>query len=340
MNSLRYIQYLISECEKKHQHLTDLLHEFSDLELHTKHANGSCRYMIHRPGQDPLYARRQERPLCRELAVKRDVESQLEDCRIDLAILLTLKQSMEAHPHVRDALYGDADLRILLDEAYDLLRRNGSFFNEKEWCNMISGKMDERFWNLAEIEYRKIVQTERARLYAAGHSTDLSPDKIQIPERISPRLQKIRENLTQADKDPRIRAWLNEDYQKNPYLRENLIYPAFDGEKFRSKLEVHTAEILKHLGIAYRYEAALQIGNNIYYPDFTLLHPKTYKLIYLEILGMMSNEEYRRNAAKKLYIYSINGLTPGKNLLVYTETDDEPLDFEFMTMELKHKLLQ
>ena len=330
-NTHHYLLFLIRECENKYRQLTDLLAQFPEYDLHTKQTHGRCHYMIHWPG-GRIYARTQERPICRELAVKQDVEAQLEDTRIDLAILRALEQGMAEHPHRREKLYENPCIRPLLDEAYGLLRRNGTFFRETEWQNLISGRLDERFYRLADEEYRAIM--------SAGHVRSGTGTKLQIPESISPRLRKIRSGLIQTGTDSRVQDWLNEDYQKCPFRPEDLIYPTYDGERFRSKLEVHTAEILKRLSIAYRYEAALKIGNEVYYPDFTLLHPKTYQLIYLEILGLMSDKEYQKRTAKKLYVYTANGLVVGKNLLVYSETADEPLDFEFMEYELEHKLLR
>ncbi len=40
-------------------------------------------------------------------------------------------------------------------------------------------------------------------------------------------------------------------------------------------------------GIPFRYEAALRLDDKVYYPDFTIRHRETGKIIYWEHFGLM-----------------------------------------------------
>ena len=84
-------------------------------------------------------------------------------------------------------------------------------------------------------------------------------------------------------------------------------------------IEMLTANMLEFLKIPYLYEKELQIkpvprsNQTFLLPDFTIkLHGKS---IYIEILGMMENENYKNQNLRKLAEYQINGIVPGQNLL-------------------------
>lgn len=79
--------------------------------------------------------------------------------------------------------------------------------------------------------------------------------------------------------------------------------------------------------IPFRYEAVLELGGIILYPDFTIKHPYTGEIIYWEHFGMMDNQTYSRNTANKLSTYISNGIIPSINLITTYETSKEPLNF-------------
>ena len=79
--------------------------------------------------------------------------------------------------------------------------------------------------------------------------------------------------------------------------------------------------------IPYRYESKLDLGSfGIYYPDFTIYHPRQLRLYYWEHFGRIDDEEYAHKAYRKLEIYTRNGIIPSDNLIMTFETREMQLD--------------
>ncbi len=118
-----------------------------------------------------------------------------------------------------------------------------------------------------------------------------------------------------------IDEWKKSDLDyKNTYPIENG-YITENGEKVRSKSEKMIADKLYYMKIPYKYEAALRLkGNQLIFPDFSLLNVKKRKTIYLEHFGMMDNEEYCRKALEKIEIYENNNIFVGDTLLITYES--------------------
>ena len=136
--------------------------------------------------------------------------------------------------------------------------------------------------------------------------------------------------------DKYAEEWLKMSYRPNPYKSEEKTRDTNRGDKVRSKSEAFIANILFDLGIPYLYEQALKLRNGkIYYPDFTLLKKNTRETIYLEHLGLLDDETYRKSNLLKLDEYRANGIYIGKNLLITYETLDSPLDINGIRRMLK-----
>ena len=125
-----------------------------------------------------------------------------------------------------------------------------------------------------------------------------------------------------------IQEWVNAPYEQNYKNPENLIHRSPSGNVLRSKSEYIIDMNLHMRGIPFRYECELTLNNNSYYPDFTILNKRTGKVYYWEHLGMMDNVDYITKAMAKLKVYVMNGIIPGINLVITSETKDEPLDIE------------
>ncbi|MBQ3891206.1 MAG: hypothetical protein II740_07675, partial [Lachnospiraceae bacterium] len=69
-------------------------------------------------------------------------------------------------------------------------------------------------------------------------------------------------------------------------------------------------------------------NGTVYYPDFTILNKKTRMEMYLEHLGLLDEEGYRKSNLIKMDEYRANGIYIGKNLLITYETKDSPLDIK------------
>lgn len=114
--------------------------------------------------------------------------------------------------------------------------------------------------------------------------------------------------------------WMNEEYQRNPYHPEQLIYYSNNGVGLRSKSEQAIANRLEEKGIPYRAEPAMYIGGRIIYPDFVILLPNGDLLIW-EHFGLMEDEVYRMKALDKIADYRKSGYVQHKNLICSYEED-------------------
>lgn len=127
-----------------------------------------------------------------------------------------------------------------------------------------------------------------------------------------------------------LATWMNSPYEKNPAHPENLIFKGIGNTYLRSKSEVLIDMLLRTYNIPFRYESALQLGNTIIYPDFTIRHPHTGSLFYWEHFGMMDIPSYISNATAKINLYASHGITPGIQLITTYETKEHPLNPEII----------
>lgn len=130
--------------------------------------------------------------------------------------------------------------------------------------------------------------------------------------------------------------WTKKDYRPKLIKPGTKTYKTENGEYVRSKSEVIIANILKSMGLYYRYECPKQIKDfGVLYPDFTVLNPKDRKEVLIEHFGMMNNPEYVEIFMKKLKTYDLAGIYPGQGLICFFETSDCPLDIEYVERMLK-----
>jgi len=122
--------------------------------------------------------------------------------------------------------------------------------------------------------------------------------------------------------------WMNEPFETNPYKLEKLVHVTESGKYVRSKSEVYIYSLLSKYKIPFRYEAKLELGNNVYYPDFTIKHPKSGEVFYWEHFGSMYNPKYIKRFMEKIEKYISNGIIPGVNLIMTFETQDKPLNVD------------
>jgi len=111
-------------------------------------------------------------------------------------------------------------------------------------------------------------------------------------------------------------AWCGEPYEKNELFPESLLHVTLGGRKLRSKSELVIASVLEAKRIPFRYEAALSLGDKIYYPDFTILSPRDGKVYYWEHFGMMNDGNYEVSMERKLSDYRKHGIVNWDNLIL------------------------
>lgn len=118
--------------------------------------------------------------------------------------------------------------------------------------------------------------------------------------------------------------WMKKPYKKNKAYQEHLTCKAPDGQMVRSKSEAEIITVLIELGIPYRYECALTVDNQTYYPDFTLWLPEYNTVKYWEHLGRIDDPAYRNEASNKIGWYIDHGIIPQENLILTYETKGRP----------------
>ena len=122
------------------------------------------------------------------------------------------------------------------------------------------------------------------------------------------------------------RAWQSEKYEGKTFREDTPLHLTHRQERVRSKSEVLIANALDRAGIPYRYECPLKFGNQIIYPDFTILRISDRKDIYWEHLGLIDDTEYRSHAIARIREYEAHGIWPGINLILTLETFRYPLN--------------
>ncbi len=134
-------------------------------------------------------------------------------------------------------------------------------------------------------------------------------------------------------------AWMNEEYDKNPKEFTGPKHKSITGNILRSKSEAIIEEVLIKYNIPYRYECKLVVAGETFYPDFTIIHPRTRKKIYWENFGMMDKSKYRRDTASKIQMYINDGYIPFVDIIMTFETAAKPLTTEEVEMFVQIYLL-
>lgn len=98
--------------------------------------------------------------------------------------------------------------------------------------------------------------------------------------------------------------------------------------------------MLLHLHqIPFRYECALALGGTTIFPDFTIRHPQTGKLLYWEHFGMIDKASYCENTFSKFKLYTSHKIYLSLQLITTYETKEKPLDSEMIETLIKYYFL-
>ncbi len=84
-----------------------------------------------------------------------------------------------------------------------------------------------------------------------------------------------------------LNHWARNAYQSNPAHPEQLIHKSVSGHLVRSKSEALIDMLLYTNKIPFRYESELHLSGTLFFPDFTIRHPKTGQFFYWEHFGLM-----------------------------------------------------
>lgn len=185
---------------------------------------------------------------------------------------------------------------------------------------------------LAEKAYclrlERVLEKERKIIRDFLNGFDPEAGK-RIFEKMAPDRQKLVDPIEIPDALFR-HEWLGR-YETNAAEDPNSIpvqngFSTEHGEIVRSKSEQIIADKLFYRNIPYVYEAPLVIGNQKFYPDFTVLNVRTRKTYYLEHFGRMDDPSYTERVTRKLALYEAAGIWPGEQLLMTFETAAQPFN--------------
>ena len=128
--------------------------------------------------------------------------------------------------------------------------------------------------------------------------------------------------------DNELDKWKEESFQQLTIHSEQKKFTSKQGLLTRSKSEAIIATVLEDMEVPFHYEEKLVLEGTSIYPDFTLRHPFTGRVVYWEHFGMMEEETYQADTIRKLNNYIKNGNIPGVDLICSFETRNEPMSFK------------
>ena len=194
-----------------------------------------------------------------------------------------------------------------------------------------SKRLDERIHSLhSQIESLpegKIICAPNGNVYkwyrSDGHKSSKAEDLLVN----KPGYQELLSSYFKPQSQE-INDWLNAPFEQNPKYPGNKIHKTSSGNLVRSKSEALIDMILYTNKIPFRYECALRLGDYTIYPDYTIMHPKTGRIVYWEHFGRMDDPKYNKNVGERLQTYIDYGIIPSIDLITTFETLDRPLSTE------------
>ena len=185
---------------------------------------------------------------------------------------------------------------------------------------------------LAQKAYDQITLETAEKEFASLESLDLLYESGQIPENVYLKAPAIRQSMitpVEMTDEMFVTNWRSQPYEKLDYPKPSC-YFSDDNEQMRSKSEVIIANMLKKYNVPYRYECALRINGNTFFPDFTILNVNKRKELYWEHFGMLDDVEYLDKNLVKLSTYIMNDISPGDRLIISFESTKQPLNMKLL----------
>ena len=128
-------------------------------------------------------------------------------------------------------------------------------------------------------------------------------------------------SVSDSAKQPYSREVFDKLVERNdPDIKKEHV---FDGHRFRSKSEMMIAQLLKSLGLEYKYDVIVSFGGEVFYIDFAIYCHETGRFFFMEHFGDMASENYRYRTFHKIKVYTSNGLVEGWDILYTYENNED-----------------
>lgn len=165
----------------------------------------------------------------------------------------------------------------------------------------------------------------------------------QIYQDMSESRRKLIEPIYEPS-DVFVKKWREKEYNRKGFdedeLESGARYFTDDGNRVRSKSEIIIGNKLVQMGVPYRYEYPLRIGeNSVFHPDFFCLNVRTRKEFVWEHFGMMDDEEYASRALCKIEEYQKEGYWFGINFMVSFESSSHIINIQLIEKMIRRYLL-
>ena len=180
---------------------------------------------------------------------------------------------------------------------------------QKAYNKSIINKAEEQLCKISKL-LETDADEEMKKLYDSLH-----PDRKKL-------IVPLEDSWEQA-----LQKWYETPYQGKEFQEGTPVILTEKGERVRSKSEKILADYFYRKDILYKYEKPIYLKEyGTVYPDFTFLSSKTRQEMYWVHEGMMDNQEYARNAVRKIESYQKNGIYPGERLILTFETQQSMLN--------------
>lgn len=249
---------------------------------------------------------------------KNDYQNELRELnRLRKVVLASLKKAPEGRMRCEMAQGRYPQYYLMLEEEREQYPRGRFLHKEEQGIARAYAQKEYDQLMLKEIERR-----EKVIHFLAGHGDEAN--YFGVYERMAPAKRRLVEPYFTPDGEFR-KEWENAGGgQQNTYPFING-FATERGELVRSKSEKIIADKLFLKNIPYKYEAALQLGGRVIFPDFTILKMETREEVYLEHFGMMDDPEYCKKALDKIEEYESQGVYLGEKLFVTFESSAKPI---------------
>lgn len=169
------------------------------------------------------------------------------------------------------------------------------------------------------------VLNSRIKVLEQFIKNDVLYDPETICNELVPQYHGVEGDLIRLDGDINVREWAEAPYKRNTYPYSEEHYTR-SGRRARSKSESMIGTELEHRELTFRMEAELKLKSRTVFPDFTIVLPKSRRIIYWEHLGRIDLEDYVFDNLGKLVEYAGNGIFLGINLIITYESKACPLN--------------